>query len=251
MVLRDSREKIDWAKAHIDGIETRIELLHKTDTAIIQIDPKSGGEVLKHDFADTRAFTDIALMLGDVLHNLKCALDYSWFATVERIAPTAVSKFAKFPVRKTREELENALRGREIHIANINLFNLVVGEIKPYKGGNPAVWPLHNFDIRDKHHLLIPVLSSAHIDGIKVEEENGELWYGNANTAEFQKPPYYVPYEKGLHVKDKGKLRADVVVEDRESDYPLYLPESLVHYSDFVLRIVESFERFLKKNGIA
>jgi hypothetical protein len=50
--------------------------------------------------ADSEKFlASIALVLGDIAHNLKCALDYAWIKTIEVAAPSAISDFAKFPAR--------------------------------------------------------------------------------------------------------------------------------------------------------
>ena len=148
MLLKDSRLKIDRAKEHIRNIEIRLKLMNESDTAVVEIHPHTGGEILKHDFADTSAFSDIALMLGDAVHYLNCALDYTWLQTIERLAPRAVTRHAKFPVGQTIDDLENALRGGKIDTSSSKLFNFVVTQIQPYSGGNYAIWPIHNLDIR-------------------------------------------------------------------------------------------------------
>src|SRR5271156_6411477 len=98
MVLHNSRLKIDRANKHIADIKKRLVALQDSEASAIEIDSETGGERLKHDFGDRMAFRDIALMLGDAIHNLKCALDYTWLETIQGLAPAAVSSFAKFPV---------------------------------------------------------------------------------------------------------------------------------------------------------
>ena len=46
------------------------------------------------------------MIVGDALHNLHAALDFAWVRLIELYAPTKMSPKTKFPVRKTREELE-------------------------------------------------------------------------------------------------------------------------------------------------
>lgn len=136
MLLKDSRLKIKRANKHIADIEARIVLLHETDTATVDINPDTGGESLKHDFTDApAAFDDIALMVGDAVHNLNCALDYTWFQTIERLVPAAVDDRAKFPVRKAIEELQGWLTKTEINLASPNLYSFMVDVIKPCDGG--------------------------------------------------------------------------------------------------------------------
>jgi hypothetical protein len=243
MVLRASRRKVNRANQHISDIRKRLIGLQDSETSTIEIHSATGGERLKHDFGDREALTDIALMLGDAVHNLKCALDYTWFQAIERLAPAAVGKFSKFPVYEFANNLKTALEGREIHLSAPDLFDLMLTEIKPYAGGNPAIWTIHKLDIRDKHRLLIPVFTNLSIVGIEVEDKAGKRHPGNT-WATTQEAPFYVDFEPGLHVKDKGILSYEVIFED--SGQLMHVPNTIMYYSDFVLKVIEVFERFLQ-----
>jgi hypothetical protein len=243
MVLRDSRLKVDRANKHIFDIRNRLVSLQDSETSSVEVNPATGSERLKHDFTDRTALTDIALMVGDAVHNLKCALDYTWFQTIERLAPVAVGKFSKFPVYRFSDQLKTALEGREIHIAAPKLFDLMLTKIKPYEGGNPAIWTVHKLDIRDKHRLLIPVFTNLSIVGIEVEDERGNRHPGDT-WATAQQAPFYIDFEVGLHVKDKGILSYEVIFED--SGQLMHVPFTIMHYSELILKIVEVFEGFLE-----
>lgn len=246
MIFRDSRLKIDRANKHIADINARIVRLHETNTARIDIDPKTGSEILTHTFSDATAFDDIALMLGDAVHNLNCALDYTWLQTVERLVPALVDERAKFPIRKTLKELEGSMTKAGMNISSPDLFRFVLDRIQPCDGGDEAIWAIHNLDIRDKHRLLIPVLSTGHIDGISVMNQSGETWRGYGSSADLQRPPYVIAYEPGLHIKDKGKLTAVIIVADGKVGHLMHVSETMKHYSYFILRVVERFEEFLR-----
>src|ERR1700687_4611364 len=97
MQLKDSRLKIKRADEHIADLDARIGALPNSDIATVEINPEGGNEVIKHDIADSVAVDDIAVIAGDAVHNLKCALDYAWLETTSRLVPSAVSKFATFP----------------------------------------------------------------------------------------------------------------------------------------------------------
>jgi hypothetical protein len=246
VILTDSRLKIDRANKHIADIKARIALLHETDSARVKVDPETGCEVLIHDFSDLTAFDDIALMLGDAVHNLNCALDYTWLQTIDKLMPVLIDDRAKFPVRKNIKELEGWMIKAGIDSSSPNLFRFMLDIVKPCEGGDNAIWPIHTLDINDKHRLLIPVLSNAHIKGIRIVDQYGENWPGDGTSERFQRPPYVITYERGLHVKEKGKLTANIVVEDAKLPYLLDIPETIMHYSHFILRIVETFETFLQ-----
>jgi hypothetical protein len=249
VILTDSRLKIDRANKHIADIESRIVRLHETDTATVDIDPKTSGEILTHTFTDTKAFDDIALMLGDAVHNLNCALDYTWLQTIERLIPALIDDRAKFPVRKEIKELEGWMTKAGIDTASPELFRFVLDKVHPCDGGDEAIWPIHNLDIRDKHRLLIPVLSTGHIEGIRLIDEHGEMWRGDGSSETIQRPPYIIPYPPGLHIKDKGKLTAVIIVEVADSRYLMHIPETMKFYSGFILRVIERFEKFLDTRG--
>jgi hypothetical protein len=246
MVLRDSRLKIDRANKHIADIEARIRTLHDSQTSVIEMDQNTGCETLKYEFPDVTAFTDIALMLGDAIHNLNCALDYTWLQTIEKVAPYLIGDRAKFPVGKTVNDVEGLLRKVSVHIKTPALFNFIVRQIQPCDGVGSEIWPAHTLDIRDKHRLLIPVMTTGHIDCLEVEDETGEVFKGPAFSPDFQKPPYYLPFRRGLHIKNKPQLTAQIVIEYEKLGYPPSVPQTIIDYSRYILAVVKLFERFLE-----
>jgi len=245
-LFADARHKITRANQHIADVKARLLRLHKTDTAIVEIHAETGGELLKHDFTDESAFDDLALLIGDAVHNLKCALDYTWLKkTIETLIPRMVDDRAKFPVRKTIEELEGWLKKTEVDVSCPSLFRLMLDQIQPFEASYNGIWIIHSFDNRDKHRLLLPVLTHGNIDGIEVKDESGEVHHG-CGTGDLQRPPYCILFRKGLHVHEKGKLAATIAVEDKKSGCYMYIPDALVQYAHVILCIVEVFERFLE-----
>lgn len=247
MYLLQSRVKLERANVHIRDIEARIEALHQTDAARIEIHPEHRTERLVHTL-DESAFDSLALVIGDAIHNLACALDYTWLQTIEKLIPANVSDRAKFPVYKAIEELDGALRKGNVDSACPALFSFMIDDIKPCDGGNVAIWPVHNFSNRDKHRLLLPVLSDGHITGIEVQDESG-TWPGWGMTRDLQRPPYYIDFPKGAHITKKGKLTAHIAVKDGKSGCLMDVPDSLLMYSGEIVSVVEAFEGFLELQG--
>jgi hypothetical protein len=244
VVFEDARRKVERAEAHIREIKTRINSLHESNTARVDINTETGGEILVHDFADTAAFDTLALPLGDAVHNLNCALDYLWLQTIKSLAPALVNDRAKMPVRKSAEEIKGWLTHAGIDSAS-NFFRFIVDTIQPYGGGNEAIWAVHNFDIRDKHRLLIPILSHAFITGIVVVDQHGERWPGTGSSAEFQRPPYVMAFEPGLHVKEKGDLSAEIIVTDSKSGCEMTISDELAFYPHAISQTIVAFEKFV------
>lgn len=201
-MLSNARLKLDRAKKHIADVQAIIAGLPDRYTATTEINPKAGNPVIKHDLRDRREIaSELALIIGDAIHNLKCALDYAWGRSLGKIAPYALTGFTKFPVYPSSNQLEATLRKREIDTFAPVLFDLVISKLKPYEGGNDSIWAIHRLDILDKHRLLIPVVEFVGIEDIEVENERGERVRG-FSWATLQKPPYYVPIEAGWHIND-------------------------------------------------
>jgi hypothetical protein len=247
MFLLQARAKIERANVHIAEVEGRVNALEQTDNAIVEIHPEHGTERLTHTL-DESAFDALALVVGDAVHNLNCALDYIWLETIERIVPANVNDRAKFPVHETIGQLKGALKAGNIDTTCPHLFTFMVDEIRPCAEGNPAIWPVHCFANRDKHRLLIPTLAEGHIIGIEVQDEAGERWPGSRFSAP-QRPPYCIDFARGLHVTKKGKLSANVVVEDGKFGCHMDIPPDLVMCSGVIAGVVEAFERFLQLRG--
>ncbi len=92
-------------------------------------------------------------MIGDVVHNLRAALDHLACQLVIHGGGKVTPK-TEFPIKAS---LANFRKKVGEHLASASpLAVLFVETCKPYKGGNRALWPLHRLDIEDKHRMLIP-----------------------------------------------------------------------------------------------
>ena len=106
MPFHASRLKIERSNKHIADAKVIINASTHPEShrSVVQHDPKTGGKVIKYSLAKKAVLRDLALIIGDAIHNLKTALDYAWLGTTAKIAPHAVSKFAKFPVYASRRK---------------------------------------------------------------------------------------------------------------------------------------------------
>jgi hypothetical protein len=240
--FRSARSKIERAKKHIAELETIISALPDSYTATIEINPNGGNEVLKHDLRDRDKLIDeIALILGDAIHNLHCALDHAWMSVLTKLCPTSINNQTKFPIFPVRKQVEGALRGVEIDGAAPALFKSVLDEIRPYAGGNESIWSIHILDIDDKHRLLLPVIEFGSPQGIEVENEHGKVVKaGTWGTAE--KPPYYVPIELGWHVKNKGKVAVTVLFDEGPAFQFTDIRDMLWAFSIQTVNVIQTLE---------
>ncbi|MGZ6311456.1 MAG: hypothetical protein ACXWOH_12545 [Bdellovibrionota bacterium] len=242
MLFGDARLKIERADEHIADIKGCIAALIDSDVSSVEFNSHMGNEVIKHDVTDVGAARKIALRIGDAVHNLKCALDYLWLETIETRIPTAVGDFAKFPVYRSRNQLEGVLKGREIHIASPDLFKLLMSDIQPYDGGNEAIWPIHRLDIMDKHRLLLPIVHYGSVTGIESEDESG-LREKGGTYGTWQKFPWYVHVRPGVRVTNKGKLTISVLFGEGTPVRHLEVVSTLSYFSELITKTVELFEK--------
>jgi hypothetical protein len=214
VLFRDARLKIERANKHISDLEARLDGLQNKILVSVERNPHSGSERIKYDLQDRAVADDAAILMGDAVHNLKCALDYTWARTIERTIPT-LNEFTKFPVYP-KDSLEGALRGKKIDVSCGPLFNLIVSQIKPYDGGNFAIWSVHQIDKGDKHRLLIPIIHYSSADSIEIENEMGERQRGftMGTTDPF---PHFLDFPKGWHVTNEGKPSISIMFKDGDS----------------------------------
>lgn len=243
--FHSARSKIDRAKKHIAELKSIISALPNSYTATVEINPNGGNEVLKHDLRDRdEIIDDIALTLGDAIHNLHCALDHAWISALTKLCPASINNQTKFPIFPIRKQVEGALRGVKIDGAAPALFDLVIDQIKPYVGGNDSIWGIHILDIDDKHRLLLPVIEFASIQGIEVENEHGKVVPGGTwGTA--QKPPYYVSIESGWHFKNKGKVTFTVLFDEGPTFQFTDIRDMLWAFEMQVVNVIDALENII------
>jgi len=212
----DARLKVQRANKHIADLEAAISALKENYTATVVQNIDTGHQDLIHAIPDFAGAADeMALIAGDAIHNLKTALDFVWVSALQKHVHTANLDCAKFPVYPSRRELEGALNGVPINArSNSALFELLVSGMQPFEGGrNGVIYALHRLDISDKHLLLLGLVPLASIDGIMLQKPDGEVVRGFAGATE-NPPPYVVPFDWNIRIKDKGKLTFHIVLKE-------------------------------------
>lgn len=96
----------------------------------------------------------LSIIVGEVFHNLRSALDNMLAEIVVKIEKRSDTK-VEFPFGLGPDEFETALgKQKKLPTAAIPL----IRALKPYRGGDPLLWMLHEGNRRDKHRFgLVPV----------------------------------------------------------------------------------------------
>jgi len=156
--------KLLRADLHIGSLEAAIDEYFRSDwyQQDLQRNP-DGNYSLRFEFREPP--DDFGALVGDVVHNLRAALD---LLAVELVRLNGGNvKDVYFPFAESASALEKAIIDRRFHRAS-KASIAVVRSLQPYKGGNRLLRALHDLDIQDKHRTLIPVVSIVSTSGITV-----------------------------------------------------------------------------------
>lgn len=181
-MFQQARLKLEWAKAHINQLHAHWEAFLKTDFCqLVLEDEPDGGQTLRVVSLNPLP-AQLVLILGDAVHNMRCALDY----TISELLGWKDTRLT-FPMDEGRDELEASFRtkpqvvagrtvkkGRNAAVEQAipGLGKFITNEIRPYKAPDGFLWALGKLDGRDKHRLLIPVLVPQSITGINAVDQN-------------------------------------------------------------------------------
>jgi len=158
--------KVERAKEHLRDLGTQILALDQV--AILTPDPDTGIPPHPITIMDLDKNLkkvpslpfDVAATAGDVIHNLRSALDhlaYHLVAVGMECAPvlplTAVEmRQIEFPIAESSEKYESdkARKTKRMLPEAID----AIDHLRPYKTGNEALWRIHELDNIDKHRTL-------------------------------------------------------------------------------------------------
>jgi hypothetical protein len=110
-------------------------------------------------FESKQAVDEITPILGDVVHNLASALDLVAYELIKRCGSTP-NRFTKFPFEESREKVIAAIETGAIQGLPLRGQTLLIEAIQSDDGGEDPLRALHDLDITDKHHTLIPVYAA-------------------------------------------------------------------------------------------
>lgn len=102
---------------------------------------------------------DVALVSGDVLHNLRSALDHLAGQLVYAAGNTPDTNTA-FPISECAAKYE-AESERKVKLMRPDAIE-AISKVEPYKGGRgEALWRLHKLDNIDKHNLIFTMFANV------------------------------------------------------------------------------------------
>jgi hypothetical protein len=255
--LAGSRVKIERAKKHVQDLI--IALTTFSDSKPYKVGTKRDSETkrLIYYVTEVRELPPhIATIVGDVIHNLRSALDYlAYQLVIVGKGNNRPFRHVEFPIFDSAQKYE-AGKHRKIKGMRPEAIK-AIDIIKPYKSGNDQLWRLHRLNNIDKHRLLITVSSYFQSIGIGTIL-NREMKEAFPDIGEIPIPSVSInPADKKCPLKADDELFTDLPDAEFNDKIPfrfevsLNEPEviecepilvTLQQFIDMVGKIIESFD---------
>ncbi|HWZ42918.1 MAG TPA: hypothetical protein VNW97_05555 [Candidatus Saccharimonadales bacterium] len=147
--------KIQRAEKHIGELHGVLGAFIKSKPYVISTEsnPQSGKFLCEVKEAKEIP-AEVALIAGDVLQNLRTALDYLAHALIQANGGT-VTKYTSFPIFDDPTKYQAGFIGKVEGMRQEPID--IISAIKPYKGGDNVLWRLHRLNNIDKHRLLFTI----------------------------------------------------------------------------------------------
>ena len=154
-LLEGSKLKVERAKEHIRQLEAEIRAFHerKPYRIVVEEEPQSGDQIYRVKIKEQPS-PRWATIIGDIVHNLRSALDLLANDLVRANCKTP-NRRTGFPIYESAKKFETQFLGK-VDGASTKAIR-IIKSLKPYKGGNEPLWRIHCLDIADKHRLILSV----------------------------------------------------------------------------------------------
>jgi hypothetical protein len=166
--------KIQRARKHLAELEVETAKFFATGPVRFNVEvvEVNGTRNIKFNMHVSGGPELIGAIVGDVIHNLRTALDLTACEMV-RIAQKS-DNGVYFPFSESADELDNMIRRRNFDRAGTDAV-ILLKSLKPYRNGNVALRLIHDLDVQDKHRALIPNLMGFASPIIQMWEDDGTI----------------------------------------------------------------------------
>jgi hypothetical protein len=246
------------ARKHIRDLELEIRSFLESDPApyVYARQP-----VRYYAVGVTEPPIEIALIAGDVLFNLRAALDHlAYQLALNRTSDEKILKVTAFPIYKDAETYEG---NKQQRLSGLSVAaKTAIDEYRPYKGGNDTLWRLSELNNRDKHRILVTVGSMVSFHSISATREGPILDSINAKlpaetqVAEIMPRPANraCPLKEGDELflawspvleSDEVTFKFDIAIHEPQIIECELLVPTLIGMADHVEKLITSFKSLL------
>lgn len=234
------RVKIERAKKHFSDLTVLAEPYRYKYTHIVVSDAQPK---FSTNFPDPIRVAiipfDMLAVAGDILHNLRSALDHVVYHLALVKSPNVgddILHRVEFPIGETLEKYES-LRERKIQGVIEPRAVKFIDVLKPYKGGTEAFWTLNELNNIDKHRSLISVGQN----GLLCEGDgfDGHYWLKADN------PSFARVFLPDREQESKLPTDAKSIIEFHVAEREALIP-TLHQLISFTECLIEQFRTFLE-----
>ncbi len=265
--------KIERAKQHVtdyDRVYDRLvrqygDMVHAKEDSQV----RERVYYLNWDNPDTTAF---AVWAGDIVHNLRSALDHLAYALCVagpggEAGAYRARKQIYFPIANGEEDYRTSRHREKVLGLSKPGLDEILDATEPYRGGKgEALYHISELDKADKHRLLVTVaFTNARLDEGSIIErtllESNPEWAGRLVFSRPDDVAHYgierLPGERlkagrvllreHMHEppKQKGDFVADITLNEPEIVKPQSLRSLLTHSTLYVDRMINAFSDFV------
>lgn len=150
--------KIERAKKHIADLNVAYNRFYASEPYEIgaKSEPKTGERIFYIARIDP-VDLELGAIIGDILQNLRSALDHLAYGLFKAAGGTGVGKHIYFPIFDDAAKYKAGVVGKVRGMGQDAIDAL--DAVKPYKGGDETLWRLHALNNLDKHRLLITAVT--------------------------------------------------------------------------------------------
>jgi len=255
--------KIARAKKHRDELSAYIDATFAPEENRPQWSVKFDDTTAEHVFYVSKIpelvdfFETVAVSVGDVIHNLRSALDYLTFqlALIHTNGMIQDERQIQFPISDSVEEFQRAVRRSLKEIASGHV--AIIESVQPYHGtaGRPDGWSgpylhqltlLRDLNNADKHRLLTTILAGPWQFSFRTSYRAADILAealrrgGLANVLELgsEIARVWVTHPLRYEEQSAGWIRPMVNFPEGRPVIP-----TLDRITDFVIYVIRQFDR--------
>ena len=151
--------KLRRAKRHHAELQATLASFFATTPYRVSTRRNDEGKLVYYLSEVTDAPVELSLIAGDVIQNLRSALDHlAYELWVKEANGHGKSERVYFPIDKDQASYKRSKAEKTQGISRQSL--AIIDSLNPYRGGNDILWRIHTLNNRDKHRLLVTVGSS-------------------------------------------------------------------------------------------
>lgn len=234
------RVKTKWAEKQLRNLAAEILALQH----VVIVEPDKDTGIPPHPITflfdenarklPTLSF-DVISLAGDIIHNLRSALDHLAYQLALIGSPSLSEpelKQIEFPIADSFTKYE-AIKIGKVKGMRPEAVG-AIDALKPYRTGNDALWRIHQLDIIDKHRTLFTVAQDFLFTS---DWFSGTYWHHADN-------PHFTGVEP--NVEKDIQLEIEKAISQPQARQSNALLPMLHQLADFVDSLILSFEPLLE-----